>query len=80
MHELLELVQISRNKYPVHHRHAMRAFEYELVNTILDSCGGNKSKTAEILGLSRRQLQRIFARWEGLQDQPTDSEVEAMVG
>jgi len=36
--------------------------ERRYIDRVLDRCGGNKTDAANILGVDRRTLQRIFAR------------------
>ena len=67
MDEDFKVIKINRCNYPIPHKHAIRAFEFELVNRVLDLCDGNKTIAADMLGLSRRHLLRIMSRWACLQ-------------
>ena len=42
----------------------MKEVEWELIEKTLAECGGNRSKAAEILGISRRTIQRRLAEYE----------------
>lgn len=43
---------------PVNTPKAMKDIEWELIEKALSECGGNRSKAAEMLGISRRTIQR----------------------
>ena len=42
----------------------MREVEWELIEKTLAECGGNRSKAAEILGISRRTIQRRLSEYD----------------
>ena len=48
---------------------AMKDVEWELIEKTLAECGGNRSKAAEILGISRRTIQRRLAEHENKTEQ-----------
>jgi two-component system response regulator RegA len=43
---------------------AMKDAEWELIEKTLAECGGNRSKAADILGISRRTIQRRLLEHE----------------
>jgi transcriptional regulator with PAS, ATPase and Fis domain len=77
MTEQFQMIEILRCKYPAAHKHALRAFEFELVNRVLDVSDGNRSRAAQLLGISRRHLLRIIDKWDELQTLPGDGNWEA---
>ena len=42
----------------------LKDYEREIVSRVLDDCGGNKTKTAEILGVSLRWLHYKLSEWK----------------
>jgi transcriptional regulator with PAS, ATPase and Fis domain len=47
---------------PREHAAALSQMEWEYVHSVLHSVGGNKSKAARILGISRRTLYRAIGK------------------
>jgi len=37
-------------------RHALHAFEASYIQSVLGDCGGNRTKAAKLLGISRKHL------------------------
>ena len=42
----------------------LKDYEREIVTKVLDDCGGNKTRTAEILGVSLRWLHYKLSEWK----------------
>ena len=58
----LDDAENEKNNPPVHR--GMKEVEWDLIEKTLAECGGNRSKAAEILGISRRTIQRRLSEHE----------------
>ena len=58
----LDDAENEKNASPVHR--GMKEVEWDLIEKTLAECGGNRSKAAEILGISRRTIQRRLSEHE----------------
>jgi two-component system response regulator HydG len=52
-------------------RHALQAFEANYIQSVLGDCGGNRTKAAKLLGISRKHL------WTKMQQLGIDTESKA---
>jgi hypothetical protein len=51
--------------------------ERRYIDRVLSRTGGNKTRAAEVLGIDRRTLNRMFARERAVAAGGTDAEVDA---
>jgi two-component system response regulator AtoC len=58
----------------------LAVLERRYIDRVLSRTGGNKTRAAEVLGIDRRTLNRMFARERGMgqADQLTDEELDAL--
>jgi len=57
MNDKLVVLVLTRH-YPTHWRRACVLFEREFLSSALRLCDGNVKRTAEVIGMDRRNLQR----------------------
>jgi DNA-binding NtrC family response regulator len=58
----LDAVFIFRANYPIKLSDAQALFEQQFIVAVFCACQNNKSMCARVLGIQRRQLQRLLSR------------------